>query len=71
MIPKDLQEMINKLENERHYMRGAFEHINCAITEKKDGSITQTPVNNPIGMSSDLKDGIEIIEEICKKYSFK
>ena len=69
MLPKKLQELINKLAKQMTYMDSALGHIDCAITEDKNGITIQRPVSNPMGMSSDLTDGINLVKEICESYS--
>jgi len=66
MIPKELQQIINDLEDQLPYMETALDHINCAISV--DGT-KQRPVTNPIGMSSDLTDGINLLRKLCNEYS--
>ena len=68
MIPKELQQIINDLEDQLPYMEAALDHINCAISV--DGT-KQKPVTNPIGMSSDLTDGINLLRKLCDEYSIQ
>ena len=69
MLPKKLQDLVNKLHEQVTYMDSALSHIDCAITEDKNGITRQRPVSNPMGMSSDLTDGINLVKEICESYS--
>ena len=72
MIPKELQELINKLRHELMYMEGALDHINCCVDIKDEKGIERDrPVKNASGMSSDLTDGINLVKEICQKYGTK
>ena len=70
MIPKELQELINKLRHELMYMEGALDHINCCVDIKDERVIERDkPVNGASTMSSDLTDGINFVRQICEKYS--
>ena len=69
MIPKELQELINKLRHELMYMEGALDHINCCVDIKDEKGIEKDkPVNHASVMSSDLTDGINLAKQICEKY---
>ena len=69
MIPKELQELINKLRHELMYMEGALDHINCCVDIKDEKGIERDrPVKSASGMSSDLADGINLAKQICEKY---
>ena len=69
MIPKELQELINKLRHELMYMEGALDHINCCVDIKDEKGIEKDkPVNHASVMSSDSTDGINLVKEICQKY---
>ena len=63
--------LINKLDTQIIYLESALDHIDCAISEDKDGKPIQRPVSNPMGMSAELTDGIDIVKQICEKYRVK
>ena len=69
-MPKDLQKLINKLRHELMYMEGALDHINCCVDIKDERGIERDkPVTSAGTMSSDLTDGINLVKQICEKYS--
>jgi hypothetical protein len=72
MIPKELQQIINNLDDQLGYMQGALNHIEIWTSkyQKNNNLKPDVPLDYSANtLHSDLIDGINLVKKLCRKYS--